>query len=337
MGKPKVVFWLGNRDLDLLATEADLARLKQVAEFHCLRAKTNMAANEVADAAGGAVAVISSWGAPNYTTEVLDLCTDLKLFARIGGSLQGAIDRSAWDRGVRVVTSVDAQGFLLADLTLGLMLAGLHRFPFYVRQQWGGGPLQSRIDAERVPQRSLIGKRVGLLGFGAIGQHVARLLVPFDCEVRACDPHISDEVFAEHGVVRAEHMDVLCEWSEVLSFHAAHNVHTDKILSREALARLQPGALVVNTSYGELIDMDALSERLETGTLFACLDMVAGGMPGGLDRLRYHPNCMITPTISGHSDGIVRMGRQVIDEVIRFLQGEQLLHEVEKTRLDSRA
>ncbi len=337
MGKPKVLFWVGNRKRDLLATDEDVKRLEAEASLSIVQGAPNMPAGDVVEQSRGAVAVISSWGAPDYTADVLGGCPDLRMFARIGGSVKNVIDLSAWDRGIRVVSSVDAQGFLVADLTLSLMLAGLHRLPFYVRQQWGGGPLDRAIDPERVPQRSLIRRQVGLLGFGAIARHVARLLQPFLCRVRACDPYVPDKTFQFFGVERVGSVHELCAQSEVLSIHAPFLPQTEGILSREAIDCLQPGVLVVNTSYGELIDMPALEERLREGTLFACLDMVAGGMPGGLDSLRYYPNCFITPTVSGNSDGIALMSRQVIDEVIRFLRGQPLQFELVKGELATRA
>jgi phosphoglycerate dehydrogenase-like enzyme len=337
VSKPEVVFWIGNRTKDLLVRSQDALKLDSLAQVNWAQAEQNMPTDQVCEQSRRAVAVISSWGAPVYSADILDGCPNLAMFMRIGGSLKGVIDPSAWERGIRVSSTVDAQGLLLGDLTLGLILSGLHRLSYYVRQQWGGGPLVAMIDKDRVPQRCLLGKSVGLFGFGAIAQHVARLLTPFGCAIRACDPYVDDAVFFELGVERAPDMLSLCEKSEVISLHAAHREETDRILSREAIALLRPGALVVNTSYGELIDMHALEDRLGEGTLFACLDMVTGGMPGGLDRLRHYPNCQITPTISGHSDGIAWLGKQAVEEVLCFLRGEPLQHEVTLDRMKSRA
>ena len=111
------------------------------------RAERDVSDESVCDDSRNPVAVISSWGAPIYSAEILDGCPDLSMSVRIGGSVKGVIDTSAWDRGIQVSSTVDAQGLLVADLTLGLILSGLHRFPYYVRQQLGGGPLDPMIDA----------------------------------------------------------------------------------------------------------------------------------------------------------------------------------------------
>ena len=94
---------------------------------------------------------------------------------------------------------------------------------------------------------------------------------------------------------------------------------------------------MVNTSYGELVDLSALEERLSEGSRFGCLDVVTGGIPGGLDRLRCFPNCLVTPTVSGHSDGIVLLGQQAAEEVFRHFAGEPLQNEVTLERLENRA
>ena len=329
--------WLGSRRREQLVSDADLDRLRAVADLRIRQAEPAMDAEEVIAATGDACVVIGTWGAPSYTAEVLAGCPSLRLFAQLGGSVRNSIDPSAWDRGVAVVTAVNAQGRLLADLTLALILAGLHRLPFYVRQQWSGAPLDPVVDDRLVPQRTLIAKPVGLLGFGSIARHLTRHLRSFDCPVATYDPYVDDEVLAGLGVSRAERVDELCARSEVLSVHAAHTGETSGLLDAAALARLPHGALVVNTSYGELIDRPALEQRLREGSLFACLDMVDGDMPSAFDALRYYPTCMITPTISGRSDGVLMMGAQIVDEVLRFLAGQPLAHAVDAAQLATRA
>jgi phosphoglycerate dehydrogenase-like enzyme len=337
MSKPKLLIWLGRPEETFFRRE-DLERLRTVAEITMIEvAGQRYSEEETIRATGDSELIITTWTAPQYTEQVLKQCPNLRFYGRVGGSLNKAIDPSAWDLGVKVVTSVDAQGLLLADLTLSLMLSGLHRFSYYTRMQWGGGPLDKVIDHVRVPQRTLIEKRVGLLGFGAIAKHVTELLKPFRCQIHAYDPFMPDEVFERYGVFRADSIERLCEQVEVLSIHAAYREETRGLLSREAIGKLPVGSLVVNTSYGELIDTEALKDRLRDREIFACLDMVAGGMPGPLDSLRYYPNCQVTPSISAYSDGVLHMGRQVIDEAIRYISGQPLKHEVSKESLAFRA
>lgn len=337
MRKPKALIWLG-RDKETFFDPHDLEQLAQVANLHFIEVAGKRYTEEETIAVSKDVElVITTWTAPTYTRHVLDHCPELRFYGRVGGSLRKAIDPAAWERDIKVVTSVDAQGMLLADLTLSLMLSGLHRFSFYTRMQWGGGPMDKVIDHDLVPQRTLLGKSVGLLGFGAIARHVSSMLKPFNCRIYAYDPFIPEEKFAELGVMPTNSVEELCEQVEVLSIHAAFREETRALLSRKAIERLPAGSLVVNTSYGELIDLDALQDRLRDRTLFACMDMVTGGMPGPTDSLRYYPNCQITPSISAYSDGVLHMGSQIVNEAIRYISGKPLEHEVRKESLAFRA
>lgn len=339
MKKPQVVFFLGMRTRDSVLADEDLRRLQKIARVRLVSnpAKRKLSQEEVVSICRDTPVVVTTWGGPPLTRKVLDGCPALKLFARLGGSLRGNIDTAAWQRGIRVVTAADAQGRIIADLTVSLILAGLHRFPFYVRQQSGPGALHDVIDAKRVPQRSLIGKRVGLVGVGAVSRHVVQLLQPFACSIAAFDPYVKAAAFASLGIRRMTRLAELCAWSEVLSVHAALTPETRGMINRTAIRRLPVGALLVNTSFGELIDQRALAERLRRRDLFACLDMVEGGMPGPRDPLRHEPHCMITPTISFYSDGVRLMGRQIVDELVRFLCGKPLKHEVWQNTLKTRA
>lgn len=337
MSKPKLLVWL-SRPIETFFSTADVDRMQSEMELQCINMEGKQySEEEIIQLSKDTEVIITTWLSPRYTSHVLDHCPSLRFYGRVGGTVRKAIDSSAWDRGIKVVTSVDAQGLLLADLTLSLMLSGLHRFSYYTRMQWGGGELDKVIDHHRVPQRSLIEKNVGLLGFGAIARHVTDLLKPFRCKIHAYDPFVPDDVFKNYGVTRVESVEKLCEQSEVLSVHAAYREETHGLLSREAIHRLPVGSLVVNTSFGELIDTPALEERLSEGSIFACLDMVSGGMPGPLESLRYYPNCQLTPSISAYSDGVLHMGRQVVDEAIRFISGKPLEHEVIKESLAFRA
>lgn len=334
--KGKVVVWFGRKQ-QYLMRQADVDRLREHAEVVLYDAAPGLTDEETAQMTGDASAVITTWDAPYYSERVLDRCPNLRFYGRIGGSVQDVIDHGAWDRGIRVVSAVDAQGLLLADLAVSLMLSGVHRFPFFVRQQWGGAKFERVIDQERVPQLTLLEKRVALLGFGAIARHVAALLKPFGCKLSAYDPFVPDAEFERLGVERKTSVAELCRNADVVSVHAAFRESTRGLLGREAIGNLPDGSLIVNTSFGELIDLPALEERLRDGTLFACLDMVEGGMPGPLDRLRYYVNCQITPTISSYSDGVLLMGRQIVDETIRFLNNEPLQHIFTKQALGYRA
>jgi phosphoglycerate dehydrogenase-like enzyme len=346
-GTPRAVWWYrSGTDPAGLITPEDQARLRHHVEL-IARDGGAVAAEDpaaVIDASAGAQVVISGWGAPTYGDDVLAACPDLRLFVRLGGSLRigfegdrMVVGPSAWERGVKVSTAGEAQGQLMADLVLALILAGLHQFPLYGRHQWGVEPLR-RDHGLAWPQRTLHTRTVGLDGFGAIGRHVARLLAPWACTVLVYDPFVAPETVAAYGATAVASLSELCARSDVLVPLVPAGPVTNRSIGAAELAALRDGSLVVNISWGEIVDLDALEAELRRGRLAACFDNAPVEAQGHPERLRYLPHFFLTPSISGFSDGVARlMGRQVVDEVVRFVRGQPLHHEVRPEHLRHRA
>ena len=125
-------------------------------------------------------------------------------------------------------------------------------------------------------------------------------------------------------------MTCWCLWSRPVRPRTA--------VSPPELARLRDGALVVNISWGEIVDLAALEVELRRGRLGACFDNAPVEDQGHPERLRHLSPLFLTPSISGRSDGVASlMGRQVVDEVVRFARGESLQHEVRREQLGNRA
>jgi D-3-phosphoglycerate dehydrogenase len=209
---------------------------------------------------------------------------------------------AARKRGIAVCALHDEQAFLetitpTAEHTIGLMLAAWRRIPAaheaairgkWDRAPWGAPKMFSRL-------------RLGLVGMGRLGRKVARIAAAMDMEVAFYDPKVPGGAATLIELARS---------SDVLSLHAPADAATRKIVSREVLAALPKGAMVVNTARGELLDEDALVDLLEAGHLAAAgLDTVDGeydpdfGARFGQSRLaayaRAHDNLILTPHIGG--------------------------------------
>lgn len=164
--------------------------------------------------------------------------------------------------------------------------------------------------------------RLGIVGYGRLGQKVARAAGAFDMTVRFYDP---GKPGSEDTLVG------LAAVSDVLSLHAPATKETAGMVSRNVLAALPPGAIVVNTARGELIDTDALLDLLESGHLYAAaLDAVAGeyepdfARSFGDSRLaryaRANDNLILTPHIGGSTvDAWRETERRVIDRAAEVL------------------
>jgi D-3-phosphoglycerate dehydrogenase len=205
-------------------------------------------------------------------------------------------------RGVAVCALHDEQAFLdtitpTAEHTIGLMLAAWRRIPAahaaaldarWDRNPWGAPRMLSRM-------------RLGLVGYGRLGAKVGRIARAMDMDVAHFDP------FVPGGLASLE---ALAARSDVLSLHAPALESTRNLVSRKILAALPHGAMVVNTARGELLDLDAMLDLLESGHLAAAaLDVIDGEYDPGFAAeladsrlLRYaraHDNLVLTPHIGG--------------------------------------
>lgn len=246
----------------------------------------------------------------------------LRVIARYGVGTDNVDLAAARGRGIVVTNTPGANAGAVAELTVTLMLL-LARpvLTAAAETRAGGWP--------RMPGLSLSGKTVGLVGFGAIGRAVARLLGGFDCRLLAADPWADEAMAARLGVELAP-LAVLLEESDLVSLHAPATPETRRMVDRAFLARMRRGAALVNTARGELVDEIALHEALVTGHLRGvALDAFAVEPPGADNPLLALPNVIATPHMGAHTDGATTaMGRMALDDCLAALRGLEPAHRV---------
>lgn len=204
--------------------------------------------------------------------EVLAASTSLRAIVSATTGLDHIDLNCARERGIEVLSLKGQTEFLrtihaTAEHTWALLL-GLQRRLISAAVSVRGG----EWDRDRFVGRELRGARLGILGLGRIGSKVAAYGRAFGMEVSAHDPYLDGW---PEGVRRAKSLDELLSGSDVLSVHVPLNDETAKLLDAKRLARLPRGAIVVNTSRGEIIDEDALADALQNRRLGgAALDTV---------------------------------------------------------------
>ncbi len=173
-----------------------------------------------------------------------------------------------------------------------------------------------------VPLHRITGKTLGLLGFGNIARAAGRKGAALGLRVIAYDPYLEPEVFHSAGVRRVDFDTCLAE-ADFLSVHLPLTAETRGLIDREALARMKPSAIVVNTSRGAVIDEAALVEALRSGRLRgAGLDVFAAE-PLPTD----HPLLGIpSVTVSGHvafysEESAEQMRRDAAEQIVQALRG----------------
>jgi D-3-phosphoglycerate dehydrogenase len=176
-----------------------------------------------------------------------------------------------------------------------------------------------------VPQGTvhrLRGRRLAVIGAGGIGRRVIERALPFGFEVVAHDPYISEW---DLPVARAETLEEACREADAISLHVPLTDENRHMIDADAIAGMERRPIVVNTSRGPLIDMDAAADALESGALSGvAFDVTEVEPPPDDHPLRSHPRAVLTPHMGFYSvEAQQELQRRAAQEVARVLTGEQ--------------
>lgn len=280
-----------------------LARLN--GEGRALRGDTLV--EHLADAEGAVI------GLEPITDEILRACPSLRIVAKYGVGLDN-IDLEACERrGVRVGWTAGSNKRSVSELTLAYML-GLCRNVFVSHGHLKAGVWRKDGGVQ------LSNRTVGIVGLGNVGKDLAVLLRAFGCTVLACDILDMGEWCAGHGVEQVE-FQTLLERSDIVSLHVPLTPLTRGMIGPEALSRMRPTAILINTARGEVVEQKALGQALREHRIqAAALDVYEIEPPTDAAFLSL-PNLICTPHIGGSADeAILAMGRNAIAHLARFFK-----------------
>ncbi|HEV7253631.1 MAG TPA: 2-hydroxyacid dehydrogenase [Mesorhizobium sp.] len=233
------------------------------------------------------------------------------------------IDMAAARRhGVTVVNTPGRNASAVAEFTLGAILAETRLIRLGHESMRAGEWRGDLYRADRTG-RELSEMTVGVVGYGNIGTKVVRLLRAFGCKVLVADPYVQLSADDHHAGVELVGLDDLLARSDVVTLHPRVTPETRGMINRDTLGRMKPGAILVNTARGPLVDYEALTEALQTGLIAsAMLDTFAvEPVPPDWPLLKL-PNVTLTPHIAGASVRTVTFAaEQAAEEVRRFLLG----------------
>ena len=218
--------------------------------------------------------------------------TRLRIIARHGVGLDDLDLAAIAACGVPVTITDEANANAVAEATLGLMLAALRHIP----------RAEAMIKRDRVWARETLlgrelrGARVGIVGFGRIGRRVAQYLTVLGCEILVHDA--DPAATAGFGHVQLP-LDDLLRRADIVTLHCPLMPATRHLIGRAALAQMKPGAIVVNTSRGGLVDPVALVEAVRSGRVAgAALDVFESEPPDFDDPLFDCPGILTTPHVA---------------------------------------
>jgi glyoxylate reductase len=247
----------------------------------------------------------------------------LRLIANYGAGVDHIDVASARQRGILVSNTPGVLTEDTADMTIALMLAVLRRIPQGLAEM-AAGEWQGWSPMAHLGHR-IGGRRLGILGMGRIGQAVARRARAFGMQIhyhnrRRLRPEVEVELEATYW----DSLDRMLARMDVISVNCPHTPSTFHLLNARRLKLVKPGAVIVNTSRGEVIDENALTRGLAAGEIAgAGLDVYEHGHEVNAD-LRRLPNVVLLPHMgSATIEGRIEMGEKVILNIKTFADGHR--------------
>jgi D-3-phosphoglycerate dehydrogenase len=301
----------------ILSGTAALKRLEQQAQVtvYTTRAPT---AEELIQRVQGAKVAVNIRAYSKFDERLLKACPDLKMIAVLGVGTDN-VDLGAASRlGIRVTNTPGFSAVSVAEHTLALMLAAARKIPEHEKELRAGR-------WTRLPMTQLHGKRAGIIGFGNIGRQFAGLARGIGMKVWAWTFHPSLRRAEEAGIEFVE-FDQLLSQSDVIAVTIKASEKTRGLISRQALEKVQPSCILVNTARASIVDTPALIEALRKGKLAAAaLDVFdQEPLPAG-DPLLSLPNVVISPHNAGMTPEAIERGNEMlVENIISFLQGRTI-------------
>jgi len=178
----------------------------------------------------------------------------------------------------------------------------------------------------------LTGRTLGIIGLGNIGREIVRLARPLGMRHLAFDPYLSPADAATEGVESVD-LETLLRASDIVSINCALTPETHHLIGARQLDLLRDGAIFVNCGRSWTIDQDALLRTLQTGRVWAALDVFDEEPLPLASPFRKLPNVLLTPHEAGHTvDTYQRQGDVIVDEIERFFRGDALQHQISPER-----
>ena len=326
--RPRVLLLASDVLFSHFFPESVLARLNRIVEWSRYAGRED--SPELRAQMAQSDALMTTWHSPFLHAEMFDTCSRVRLIAHCGGEVKSRIAEEVFDR-LTVTNAAEPMAAPVAEMALALIMTLVRRLPQYAAEMRAGIIRTNDYVSE---DETLRGRKVGLVGFGRIGQCLARLIEPLGGELRVADPYCSaDAVAASKGKLMS--LDELLQSCSVVVLAAGLTPETRNLLDQRRLALMPQGAYLINVARGGLIDTEALIAELRAGRITAALDVTDPLEPLPSDHeLRRLPNVLLTPHIAAGGLETRRViGDVAVGEVERFFRGEPLENVVTREML----
>lgn len=285
------------------------------------------------DAIAGAELIVTGWGTQPITPAMLDAAPGLRFMFHSAGSVKHLVSPGLVDRGVRVCSARSALAKGVAEYAFGTMLVAMKAgWRFHADTLTGLWDRDKWLEQVCEPY----GATVGIIGASWVGREMIRWCSQLDlAHLLVYDPYVSSEEMQALGATKADDLDDLVSRADVVSLHTPATGECHHIIDGRRLGLMRDNAIFINTSRGRCVDEEALISELETGRLFAIIDVTYPEEPPAEGSKLYSlPNCVLTPHIAGSiKQNCKRQGALVADQVQAVVNGEQPFDELDLSQL----
>jgi phosphoglycerate dehydrogenase-like enzyme len=269
-----------------------------------------------------AEAMITTWDSPGFGDDLPEMAPELRVIAHLGGEVKSRFGKSLFEQ-LTITTSPGPMARATAELGAALVLyCGRNLDLYRAELRRPGNRIYCDMHRHGTPE-FLIGREIGMIGFGRIGRALVDLLRGFQFRWRVYDPYGS-RLLSKTYPVQFLSLEAVLKTSWLLVLTAALTKKTRGMVDRKRLAQLPDGATVINIARGGLIDLDALTREVRQKRLRCAIDVTdpVEPLPEG-HPLRNLPGAIVTPHIGdGSLQARHEMADELIDDLERFFRGE---------------
>ena len=277
---------------------------------------------DLADRIGDYDAIVIR-SATRLDADLIGRADRLKVIGRAGVGVDNVDVEAATRRGIVVANAPESTVISAAEHTIGLLLALSRNIP-----QAHAALKEGRWERSRYGGLELAGKTLGVLGFGRIGQQVARRALALEMRIVAHDPFVAKERFRELGVERAETREEVLAAGDFVTLHLPLTAETRGSIDATAFEAMRDGVRLVNAARGELLDENALLEALRSGKVAAAALDVFNTEPYSGPLLELD-NVIVTPHLAASTEEAQdRAGLIVAEQVVAALEGSLVTNAV---------
>ena len=302
--------------------DAGVERLKQEPDIH-VDVKTGLTKEQLAGTLSDYDALIIR-SATKVDAEVLEGARKLRIVGRAGIGIDNVDVRSATSKGVIVMNTPQANAIATAEHTMAMILAVSRN-----TAQAHESVTQGSWERTKYTGQQLFDKTLGIMGLGQVGRLVVQRAKAFKMEIIACDPYVSEDIGRELEIQLVDLNELLSK-ADYVSLHTSLSPETENMINEKTLGLMKPGAILINSARGKLVDEAALANALKTGVIkAAAIDVFRNEPPGQDNPLIGLPNILHLPHLGASTEEAQRdVALQIAEQVIDALHNRDFRNSV---------